>query len=195
MQCSGACTYMTTCEQCMYVYMCISTCQDFRVCVISFMMSFIVVLSYSGFRINSIKNMPSQKWEIHDNVIGHRKIMYLDVLMSILWLHFSPCDGYLNNVVCRIKKNNSWLKRDWVFVHTFIVFQITQYPHCSNDEMQQDAFNIYPSMNKKSFALLSVERNYLSIPKRQRLHRWSLEWISNFIPHYITDVIAYPYWD
>ena len=33
--------------------------------------------------------------------------------------------------------------------------------------------------------------NYLSISKRQRLHRWSLEWISNFIPHFMIDVITY----
>ena len=31
--------------------------------------------------------------------------------------------------------------------------------------------------------------NYLSIPKLQRLHRWSWEWISNFISHFTGYVI------
>ena len=35
-------------------------------------------------------------------------------------------------------------------------------------------FNFYPSMDKLSHTLWSVGRNYLSTPKLQRLHRWSL---------------------
>ena len=36
--------------------------------------------------------------------------------------------------------------------------------------------------------------NYLSIPKRQRLHRWSLGWINDFILHFTWYVITYPCW-
>ena len=39
------------------------------------------------------------------------------------------------------------------------------------------------------------EWNWLSIPKLSRFHRWSWEWISNFTPHFIIDVIIYPCWD
>ena len=39
------------------------------------------------------------------------------------------------------------------------------------------------------------EINYLSIPKFQRLHDEVREWISNFTPHVIMDVIIYPYWE
>ena len=35
-------------------------------------------------------------------------------------------------------------------------------------------FNYNPYMDKQSRAQLSIRRNYLSIPKAQRLHRWSL---------------------
>ena len=30
--------------------------------------------------------------------------------------------------------------------------------------------------------------------KLQRLYRWSLKWISDFITHFIIDVITYPCW-
>ena len=48
-----------------------------------------------------------------------------------------------------------------------------------------------PSMDKWSHALSSVEWNYLSIPKLQRLHRLGMD-VCNFIPHFIMDVITYP---
>ena len=52
--------------------------------------------------------------------------------------------------------------------------------------------NLNPSMDKELYALLNVRWNYLSIPKLQIEMR---EWMNNFIPHFIMDVIAHPWWD
>ena len=38
-------------------------------------------------------------------------------------------------------------------------------------------------MDKKSHAQWNVGFSSLSIPKLQRFHRWSLEWMGNFISH------------
>ena len=50
------------------------------------------------------------------------------------------------------------------------------------------------SRDEESHAHYNVGWNYLSIPKLQRLHCWSLEWIINFNLHFIMDVITYS-WD
>ena len=41
----------------------------------------------------------------------------------------------------------------------------------------------------------SVRLEYLSIPKLNGCAVEALQWISNFIPHFIIDVITYPCWD
>ena len=49
--------------------------------------------------------------------------------------------------------------------------------------------NVNPSMDKSSHAHCSVGWNYLSIPKRKRLHRWSL-WMDNqFHPGIMMDMM------
>ena len=56
--------------------------------------------------------------------------------------------------------------------------------------------NFNPSTDKYSHSHESVGWNSLSILKLQRLHRLGIvwEWISNFIPHFMVDVIAKPCW-
>ena len=56
----------------------------------------------------------------------------------------------------------------------------------------QTWINLDPSMDKYPHSLWHVGWNYLSIPKLQWFHHWSLGWISNFIPHITMDVTTYP---
>ena len=52
-----------------------------------------------------------------------------------------------------------------------------------------------PNIDKWSHAQKSVGWNYLSIPKLQWLHHWSLGMDKYFHPHFMMDVITYACWD
>ena len=54
-------------------------------------------------------------------------------------------------------------------------------------------FNL--GMIKSSLVQWSIRWNYFSIPKCQWCNRWNLEWINNFIPHIMVELITYKCWD
>ena len=80
---------------------------------------------------------------------------------------------------------------DPVVIHSVPISHKTFYCQISQGCLLLTWFNFNPSMDKSSHAQLSVEWNTYPFPNFNGATVEVWEWISNFIPHFIT----YPCWD
>ena len=87
-----------------------------------------------------------------------------------------------------------WFVLSWSN-HQFLVNSRDVSTHIHQGPLLLAWFNFNPSMDKWLCPLQSVGWNYLSLPNFNGTTVEVWKWISNFIPHFIGYVLAYPCWD